>query len=422
MKKTKNTNDDKLTEHLFRIEYGKIVSVIIKFLGVDNLKIAEDITQETFYKAVNYWQHNGIPPNPKAWLYTTARNECLNALKKIKRQRKYKNEFRQSDFSNLELDEFEFTDQVIADEQLRMMFVCCHSSISKDAQLSLILKILCGFSISEIANAFFSSTETINKRLVRARKKLREHRVSPKLQADIENQIPTVIQAIYLLFNEGYSPSDKNTLIRKELCFEAIRLAEMLKANTKVTKKDSCYGLLSLMYLNASRFDARLNESEETIEMKHQNRNLWNKELINKGIFYLNKGLQSKTISIYQILAAISANHCIASNYNETDWEEILSLYNSLLIISDTPLIRLNRSVALSKVKGNLVAIKELNQLKSKTEIGEHHLFHSTIAEFYLEEHELQESTKHLHKAISLAKNQRDIQLLKKKLSRVVPV
>lgn len=303
-----------------------------------------------------------------------------------------------------------------------MMFVCCHSSISKDAQLSLILKILCGFSISEIANAFFSSTETINKRLVRARKKLREHNVSSDLQADIENQIPTVIQAIYLLFNEGYSPSDKNKLIRKELCFEAIQLAEILKDSKKVINKDSCYGLLSLMYLNASRFDARSNKSGETIEMKHQNRSQWNKKLINKGVFYLDKGLQNKTISIYQILAAISANHCIAPDFDTTDWKEILSLYNSLMVITDAPLIRLNRSVALSKVKGNLIAINELNELKSKTEIGEYHLFHATIAEFYLEEAKLQEATRHLHKAISLAKNQRDIQLLKKKLSRIVPV
>jgi len=422
MTKTKNTNNAELTEHLFRIEYGKIVSVIIKFLGVDNLKIAEDITQETFYKAVKFWQHNGIPPNPKAWLYVTAKNECLNRLKRIKQQRNYENESRHSASDNLKLEDLVFSDQVISDEQLRMMFVCCHHSISKDAQLSLILKILCGFSIAEIASAFFTSSETVNKRLVRARRKLRENEISIKLSTNIENEIPTIIQAIYLLFNEGYSPSEKNKLIRKELCFEAIRLAEILKNNSKITNKDSCNALLSLMYLNASRFDARSNESNEAIEMKNQDRSQWNKELINRGIFYLNKGIESKNISIYHILAAISANHCMAPDFDKTNWNEILSLYDSLLTIVDSPLIRLNRSVALSKVKGNRIAIDDLKYLKSTTDIDKHHLFHSTIAEFHLEEHELAEAAKHLQKAISLAKNKRDINFLKKKLAKTVPV
>lgn len=422
MEKTENTNNEELAEHLFRIEYGKIVAVIIKFLGVDNLKIAEDIAQETFYKAVKSWQHNGTPPNPKAWLYTTAKNECLNTLKKAKRQRNYKNEIRDSEFNHLGLENLVFTDQVISDEQLKMMFVCCHSSISHDAQLSLMLKILCGFSISEIASAFFTSKETINKRLVRARKKLKENKVSFTLPADIEREIPVVIQAIYLLFNEGYSPSEKDKLIRKELCFEAIRLAEILKNNPKVRNKDNCHALLSLMYLNASRFDARWNESNEAVEMKNQNRNQWNKPLINKGIFFLNKGMESGIVSIYHILATISANHCIAPDFEKTNWEEILSLYDSLLDLVDSPLIRLNRSVALSKVKGSSFAINELEQLKSKTDIEEHYLFHSTIAEFHLEELDLREAAKHLNKAIFLANNERDIKLFKKKLAGIVPI
>ena len=150
--KKRHTNDEALAAHLFRTEYGKIVSVTTKYLGVDHLKIAEDATQEAFFKAVKYWQHNGIPPNPKAWLYVTARNECLNALKKLKNQRKYNNEFGPPDLSNIELEDLEFSEQAISDEQLKMMFVCCHPSISNDAQLGLILKILCGFSISEIAS------------------------------------------------------------------------------------------------------------------------------------------------------------------------------------------------------------------------------------------------------------------------------
>jgi len=420
--KNNKTKEEELTEHLFRVEYGKIVSVITKFLGIDNLKIAEDITQETFFKAVKYWQHKGIPPNPKAWLYVTAKNECLNFIKKKNRERSYVNENRFLGSDYLELDYLVFSDEIISDEQLKMMFVCCHSSISIDSQLSLILKILCGFSISEIASAFFTSNETVNKRLVRARKKLRENKVSFNLPSNIEHEVPVVVKAIYMLFNEGYLPSEKDKLIRKELCLEAIRLAEILKNNSKVVNKDDCYGLLSLMYLNASRFDARSSGTSDILEMKDQDRNLWNQDLINKGIFYLNKGVENGVISIYHILAAISANHCIAPEFEQTNWEEILSLYDSLLKITDSPLIRLNRSVALSKAKGYAIAITELEQLKLNTNIGTHHLFHSTIAEFYIENFEIEKAIKHLNLAVSKAKNDRDIKLLRKKLAQIVPI
>ena len=176
------------------------------------------------------------------------------------------------------------------------------------------------------------------------------------------------------------------------------------------------------MYFNASRFDARLNALNEAVEMKDQDRNQWNKKLIDKGIHYLNKAVQSHTVSLYQILAAISANHCVATAFEKTDWSEILSLYDSLLSITDSPFIRLNRSVAIAKVRGNLAAINELKLLKSETDIEDHYLFHSTIAEFYMEESKFEKAENHLIKAISLAKNKRDIHLLEKKLLKVVPI
>jgi len=272
MRQAEIKNGAALVEHLFRIEYGKIVSVITKFLGIDQLKKAEDIAQETFYKAVKDWQHNGIPPNPTAWLYVTAKNECLNAIKKKKHERKYKRITTAHSEHHIELSDLKFADHSISDGLLRMMFVCCHDAISKEAQLSLMLKVLCGFSISEIASAFFTSKETINKRLVRARKKLREHKVTIELPSIIEKEIPVVLQAIYMLFNEGYSPIIKDIVIRTDLCFEAIRLAELLVSNPKVENKDNCHALLSLMYLNVSRFEARQNERNEVVEMKYQDR------------------------------------------------------------------------------------------------------------------------------------------------------
>ena len=412
-----------LTAHFFRITYSKILSVITKFCGIENLELAEDIVQETFYKAVRNWQHNGIPPNPEAWLFVTAKNEFRNKFRKLKKERNYQNEQTFAPNKILDLEDNIFSEEVIADEQLRMMFICCNENNSIEGQLALILKVLGGFSISEIANDFFISQEAAKKRLTRAKKKIRTaENFRFELSKDYQNKIPTVLKAIYLLFNEGYYPSQKNVVVRQELCFEAMRLAEILIENEKVKKKHNCYALLSLMYLNVSRFEARMNEGDETIEMKYQDRRKWKRQFIDKGLYYLNLTTSQQEVTMFQILATISANHCIAPTFEQTDWVEILSLYNSLLTISDTPIIRLNRCIALSKVEGNSLAIGELIKLKFSTNLDNHYLFHSTIAEFYVEEAELDQAIDHYNRAISLAKNNRDIDFLKKKLAKVVPI
>lgn len=409
-----------LTEHFFRNEYGKMVSVITKYIGTGNVQTAEDIVQETLLKAVDYWQHNGIPKNPQAWLYTTAKNLTLNILKRKKYQSEFNDqtiEQNSEQFENLQISE-----ELISDEQLKMMFVCCHPKISENSQICLILKILCGFNISEIANSFFTSTETINKRLVRGRKQLRTNNVSFELPKDINENLPIVLKTIFLLFNEGYSPTQKNELIRYDLCLEAIRLTEILVENEIITQKADCYSLLALMYFNVSRFDSRMNSTNSIIEMDKQNRKNWNQELINKGIQVLNKVTSEKQISVYLILATISANHCIATSFKKTDWKEILSLYDSLLELEDTPIIRLNRSVALSKVKGNEYAILELEKLEKKSKIDNNHLFYLTLAEFYKLENDIEKAKNSYEKAISLTKNERDLKLLQKKLIEVVPI
>jgi len=416
--KNKSKHTKELTEHFFRNEYGKIVSVLTKYVGPDNVQTAEDIVQETLLKATDYWELNGIPKNPQAWLYTTAKNTALNILKREKHKNDYITETKK-ELENLE--NFQFSDEQILDEQLKMMFVCCHSSISENSQIALILKILCGFSITEIANSFFTSAETINKRLVRGRKQLRENRVSFELPNNINENLSIVLKTIYLLFNEGYNPSQKNELIRYDLCLEAIRLAEILINNPSIDEKSDCYALLALMYLNASRFEARMSKDGEIVEMENQNRAKWNKELITKGIQYLEQSKNNK-ISLYLILATISANHCIAKNFEETNWNEILSLYDSLILLEDSPITRLNRSVALAKVKGNKEAIKELLNLESNSDIGKHYLFQTTLAEFYSLENKTEKAGIRFKKALSLADNERDAEFIKKKLFEVVPI
>jgi len=417
MKDHIKNNSKELAEHFFRKEYGKMVSVITRFVGTENVETAEDIVQETLLRAVENWQ-NGIPENPQAWLFKTAKNLTLNLLKRKKYQKRYETiEVKKIK----DLENIDFSDKVIMDEQLKMMFVCCHPSISENSQIALILKILCGFSISEIANSFFSTNETINKRLVRGRKQLRKNKLNLETPFELNENLSIVLKTIYLLFNEGYFPSQKNRSVRYELCLEAVRLAKILIHSTSIQEKADCHALLALMYLNVSRFKSRIDKEGLTIEMEKQDRNEWNQELIQKGVHHLNLATKEAKNSIFLILATISANHCIAPSFEQTNWKEILSLYDRLVELEDSPITRLNRSVALAKVKGNKRAIAELKKLESISDIGSHYLFHFTLGEFYTSENKRTMAFEQFKKALSLAQNERDIALLKKKLLKVVP-
>ena len=419
MKKNNALSGKELSEHFFREEYGKMVSVITRYIGTTNVETAEDIVQETLLKAVDHWQQNGIPQNPRAWLYTTAKNQTLNILKRKQYKIKYETDTKRTQ-SQASLQDFEFSEDLINDEQLKMMFVCCHPSISEDSQIALILKILCGFSIAEIASAFFSNTDTINKRLVRGRKQLRNAKISVKTSEVITSHVNIVLKTIYLLFNEGYSPSQQNKIVRYDLCLEAIRLAEILAKHKTITQKSEVHALLALMYLNAARFEAR-SEDGVIVEMHKQNRKRWNTSLINTGIYYLNLTTKDNIVSVYQILATISGHHCIASSFENTNWKAILSLYDHLLTLEDTVLVRLNRSIPLAKVHGNTMAIKALKEMEHNPDMKKHYLFHATLAEFYTQERDIAPAMYHLENAISLCSNSRDISLFKKKLEHIVP-
>lgn len=411
-----------LADHFFRTEYGKLVSVITRYLGTDQVETAEDIVQETLLKAVDYWQHHGIPKNPQAWLYTTARNLTLNLHRRSKHQQAFT---RQTQATREELQpEFPLppSETGFADEQLTMMFVCCHPSLSADAQIALTLKILCGFSIAEIASAFFCPPDTINKRLVRGRKHLRTQQIRFELPPSIAERLPIVLQTIYLLFNEGYSPSRKNQVIRYDLCHEAIRLAEMLAPSPLIEAKGELHALLALMYLNAARFTARMNHSHTLIEMEQQDRSQWDQKLINTGIHSLNQAMAAQQVSPFLILATISAHHCIAPTYAATNWTDILALYDSYLLLADSPITRLNRSVAVAKVKGNPAAIEEVLALESASALAKNHRYFTTLGTFYQWNNELKKAASQFKKAISLAPTERDRELLSQKLAACVPV
>lgn len=412
---------NQLVDHLFRHETGKLISVLTRIFGSHNLELAEDVVQDTLIEALKVWNYKGVPENPVAWLYKVAKNKTLNIVNRDKYKREYSSEavhFLKSAWTvDAALENF-FSDTEIQDDQLRMMFTCCHPTISSDSQISLTLKTLCGFSISEIAKAFLTSEENIHKRLVRARQKIRDDEIPFEVPtgSQLEKRLDAVLQTIYLLFNEGYSASTGNDLIRYELCSEAIRLAEIIVNNPAIHNKSNVFACLALMYLNASRFKSRQNIKGEILTMAEQDRKLWDRSLMQKGFYYLEQSSSNKEISVYHILATISAYHCSAVNFESTDWKSILLLYDKLIQVDASPLVLLNRTIAVSKVKGANQAIEELEKVKNNPSLQSYHLLYSTLAAFCMELERFKDAAAHLESAISFSSIKAEKDLLQKKL------
>ena len=408
-------------DHLFRHEFGKLVSILTRIFGADNLELAEDVVQESLAEALTQWTYKGTPDNPSAWLFKVAKNKALNIISHEKLRTRYASDvahFLKSEWTAEQALEHIFSEGQIQDDQLRMMFTSCHPSISADSQVALTLKTLCGFSIPEIAKAFLTTDENVNKRLVRAREKIREDKIPFEVPEGkfLEARLDTVLQTIYLLFNEGYSASMGKDLIRFELCEEAIRLSEIIAGYEVLQNKSNVYAILSLMYLNASRFKSRTDSQGNILTLAEQDRSLWDRALMQKGFAYLEKSTDHKSLSIYHILAAISAYHCSASDFVSTDWKSILHLYDNLVLIDPSPLILLNRAIAVSKVHGAVQAIDELEKIKKSPSLANYHLFYSTQAEFYIQANDFRKASSSLEKAIDLSSLPVEKELLKKKL------
>lgn len=403
-----------LIQHLFRTEYTKIVAVLCKHFGFDQIETAEDIASDTFLTAAQTWSLSSIPPNPVAWLYMVAKNKAKNYLQR-------RNFFEHKISPELEKNssitddgEIDLSLQNIRDSQLQMMFAICHPLISPEAQISLSLRILCGFGIEEIADAFLTNKETINKRLQRAKEKLRQEKVSIEIPAlaEINDRLETVLRTIYLLFSEGYYSSSHDTTIRKDLCLEAMRLCTMLVEN-KDTNKPSANALLALMCFHASRFEARLDKNGELILYNEQDTNLWNAELISKGAHYLHNASTGDKLSKYHLEASIAYWHTQKADTPEK-WESILQLYNKLLRLEYSPVAALNRTFALSKANGKEAAIIEAKKLQ----LNNNHFYYLLLGELYTDIDNDKAKT-NLTKAIILAKSQPDRHSIQKKLEKL---
>jgi RNA polymerase sigma factor (sigma-70 family) len=401
-------NIPSLVDHLFRHEAGKIVAVLTRVFGIENLELAEDVVQDSLMEALEQWRYRGVPDNPPAWMYRVAKNKALNFINREGYRRKYETALSYQLTTELTagsaVNEL-FSAEEIQDDQLRMIFTCCHPAISPDSQIALALKTLCGFSIAEIARGFLTTDDNIHKRLVRARQSIRDSNVLFEIPqgSELETRLHTVLEMIYLLFNEGYSASKGEELIRYELCEEAIRLAQIIVANPAFQRKEDAHALLALMFINASRFKARQDDEGNLLTMAEQDRSKWDKEMLGIGIAHLSEATNNDRISVYYILATISAQHSIASDYNSTDWKSILSLYDSLIRIDHSPVILLNRAIAISKVSGARPALDELEKIEAEPAFRTYHLFYSTQAEFYIQDSDYDRAIASLERAVALA-------------------
>lgn len=400
-----------LIPHLFRTEFRKIASVLCKVLGREHIEVAEDITSETFLAALETWPYKGIPVNPEAWLYTVAKNKAWNIIRHRNLfDKKVSEEIRSIDsatnYTNIDLSE-----ENITDSQLQMLFAICHPAIPQEAQIGLALRILCGFGIDEIASAFLTNKEVINKRLFRAREKLRTENIKIEFPptAEIQRRLGTVLTTIYLLFNEGYYSDCNEPVLREELCLEAMRLAYMLTENEH-TNTPETNALLSLMCFQSSRFAARWNATGEMLLFSEQDTALWNKELIERGVYYLHVASHGERLSKYHLEASIAYWHTMKED-TPNKWFSVLQLYNQLLDIEYSPIVALNKAYAFSKVHGDERAIDVVKE----TNLVNNHLYHLLLGELY-KSFDRNTSQKYFDSALLYAKTDHDKKTIRKRM------
>ncbi len=406
--------ENELLPHLFRTEYRKIISVLVRHYGFEQLSVAEDIASDTFLIAAETWGIKGLPEHPVAWLYTVAKNKSRDLLRRnAVFNEKLRPALKAELLANPETD-IDLSEENIKDSQLQMMFALSDPVLSIESQVALTLRILCGFGIDEIADAFLTNRETINKRLFRGKEKLRTAHIKIGLPAaeEINKRIDAVLTSLYLLFNEGYYSSSQNSVLRKDFCLEAMRLTGLLVENEQ-TNNPRVDALFALMCFHASRFDARTNENGEIIRYDDQNTELWNDELISTGHYYLNKASRGKELSRFHLEAGIAYWHTTKNDSREK-WENILQLYNQLLCISYSPVGALNRTYALSRIYGKQAAILEAEKLG----LAKNHLYHVLLGWLYTGVDQ-DKAKEHLNQALIYAKTETERIGIRKELAQV---
>ena len=411
-----------MVEHLFRHESGKMVATLTGIFGIEHLNLAEDVVQEALARALQTWPYRGIPENPAAWIMRASRNLALDVVRREKVFRAKEPEIaRLMERDGSAPEAAIFSEHEIADDRLRMMFVCCHPVIPPEAQVPLALKTLCGFSVTEISHAFLTTEAAIAKRLTRAKQKIQEAQVPFEIPTgdELTRRLDSVLQSLYLLFNEGYKASSGENLVREELCDEAIRLTELLEQH-RASNQPKTHALLALMLLNAARIPARQDNEGNLLRLKEQDRAVWDQTMIARGMFHLHESAAGSDISEYHLQAGIAACHATAIDYKSTDWAKILSLYDRLIEFDDSPVVALNRAVAVANVHGPETGLQTLRAIRNREKLDSYYLFYSVFGELEMRLNNNAVAAEQFRKAFELAETKSERAFLLKRLQRCV--
>lgn len=395
---------NKMLDHLFRHEYGKMVSVLIRIFGLSHLETIEDAVQDTFATATVKWRQH-MPDNPEAWLMKAAKNRAIDLLRKIKADH-LRIQKLESETSEMMLDNL-FQEQEVQDSQLRLIFTACHPALHAKDQITFALRTIAGFSTKEIASALLLKNETIKKRLARARKAIREKGITFSFPppSELRNRLSRVHQVLYLIFNEGFHSNHQKLLIRKDLCGEAIRLAKMILQKEEL-RTGAGYALFGLMCFHASRLESKVSENFESISLKHQDRSKWFRPLILLGNDAMNKAMEYSDESIYHVEAAIAVEHLRAPSFAETNWDRILHLYKCLYAIQHDPLIQLNVAIVLIQLERNEEALFLLKEIKPEVLEQRSYLYYGVMSEYYKNIGHIQEALSFLDQALENVSNE----------------
>jgi RNA polymerase sigma factor (sigma-70 family) len=396
-----------------------MVAALTRIFGVQNLALAEDVVQDAFCRALEVWKALGVPDNPSAWLMTTAKNRALDVLRRQRTAREFAPEIaRQLEAERpiASIVDEAFSVHTVRDEQLRMMFSCCHPRLAEEAQVALILNILCGFGASEIAAAFLTGRAAIEKRLSRGKKTLAgSRRLFDLADADFSHRLSAVRRALYLLFNEGYHGSSAESAIRTELCGEAIRLTLLLTAHPPAAAPET-FALGALMSLNAARLPARVDAAGDLNALLEQDRSRWDARLVEQGLALLGRSAAGAELTAFHIEAAIAALHASAASVDVIDWRAIVSLYDRLMRVAPSPVVALNRAIAIGERDGPARGLDELRAIADRRRLGRYPFYPAALAELELRCGNRAAAQEQFTAALALARNPTERRFIEKRL------
>ena len=395
-----------------------MVATLTGIFGVEHLPLAEDVVQEALSRALQTWPFHGVPQNPAAWIMRASRNLALDVVRRQKTFRDKEAEIvRLLDRPEASPDETVILDHELADDRLRMIFVCCHPVVPAEAQVALALNTLCGFSIAEISRAFLTTDAAIAKRLTRAKQKIREAKVPFEIPVgdELTRRLDTVLTSLYLLFNEGYKASSGEKLVREEICQEAIRLLTLLVGNSAGDRPEA-HALLALMLLNAARLPARVDAEGNLLRLQEQDRTKWDQTVIARGMYHFAKSAAGNALTEYHLQAGIAAVHCAAENYAATDWSQILAMYDRLMELDGSPVVALNRAVVVANIHGPQAGLEAVAGIAGVKKLEAYYLYYAVLGDFEARLNHHRAAAAHFRQARDLAELKSEKSFLEKRM------